>query len=228
MKINVIIFDLDDTLYKEINYVYSGFKVVSKYFAKKYDLNADKFYNGMINILNLKGRGSVFDDILHNYNIYKKEHVNKAVSIYRNHMPDIKLSPIVSKLLNYYNELNVPLYVVTDGNKVVQSNKINALQINSYVKKVFITHRYGKKHAKPSTYCFEKIAKLEKTSYKHIVYIGDNINKDFVNIKQIGFKTIRIKQGMFKDDKKPSKYHADIDINHLSDIMNIIKKEFQI
>ena len=56
------------------------------------------------------------------------------MSAYRNHRP--KLNPnsdvnvILSRLKKYGN-----LYLVTDGNLVVQRNKINALNLKKYFKK---------------------------------------------------------------------------------------------
>ncbi len=35
--VNTIIFDLDDTLYKELDFVYGGFKEVCIYLANKYN-----------------------------------------------------------------------------------------------------------------------------------------------------------------------------------------------
>lgn len=103
--------------------------------------------------------------------------------------------------MEYLQSKNIPLYIVTDGNKIVQNNKIEALNLRKHIKKDFITHRFGKKHSKPSTYCFEKIRKLENVNPEDIVYIGDNPNKDFVNIKELGFRTIRIKKVPLKGFK---------------------------
>lgn len=223
LKVKVIIFDLDDTLYNEITYVYSGFKEVSKYFSHKHNFDETLFYNYMIDILNEFGRGKVFDFTLKEFDIYKKVNVKKALSLYRNHMPTIELPKESREILKYFINNGIPIYIVTDGNKVVQYKKFQALNLEQYTKKIFITHRYGIKHAKPSTYCFEKIAKVENVNFNDVVYIGDNINKDFVNIKKIGFQTIRIKNGMFKNIIKNSFYHASIDMDSLDELMGIIK-----
>ena len=48
MKIKVIVFDLDDTLYDEIEYVKSCFKEVSNYFSYKFKIDkslSDNFLN---------------------------------------------------------------------------------------------------------------------------------------------------------------------------------------
>lgn len=222
MNVKVIIFDLDDTLYNEIEFVKSGFNAVCEYFAQKYDLKKDELYRVMHKIFLELGRGKVFDKTLQHFSIYNASNLKKSISIYRMHTPNISL-PLESKnVLEYYYKHDFKLYLLTDGNKVVQNNKVNSLNIQKYFKKVYITHRYGIKHAKPSTYCFEQIAKKEGVAYKEILYIGDNINKDFVNIKKLGIRTIRIKNGMFKEQVKSKDFHAEIDIASISEIKKVI------
>ena len=222
MKIKVIVFDLDDTLYDEIEYVKSCFKEVSNYFSYKFKIDKNLIYNYMIQDLETNGRGKIFDNMLENFKIYSKENIKKAILVYRTHKPNIVLPQESIEVLSYYNSLKIPIYIVTDGNKIVQNRKIEALGVRKYIKKDFITHRYGLKHSKPSTYCFEKIAKLEKVEYKDIVYIGDNPNKDFVNIKNIPFRTIRVLKGMFSNSNKETKFEAELNILSLVELKNII------
>jgi putative hydrolase of the HAD superfamily len=222
LNVKVVIFDLDDTLYNEIEFVKSGFLAVADYFAQKYDLDAKELFDIMEQNLQLFGRGEVFDKSLQHFGIYSVTNVKKSLSIYRTHTPKISL-PVESKeLLEYCRSLGYQLYLLTDGNKIVQSNKIKALKIEGYFNKTYITHRYGIKYAKPSTYCFEKISQKEGVSYKDMLYIGDNINKDFLNIKKLGMRTIRIKNGMFKDQVKPQEFHAEIDVQKLSEIKKVL------
>ena len=222
MKIKVIVFDLDDTLYDEIEYVKSCFKEVSNYFSYKFKIDKNLIYNYMIQDLETNGRGKIFDNMLENFKIYSKENIKKAILVYRTHKPNIVLPQESIEVLSYYNSLKIPIYIVTDGNKIVQNRKIEALGVRKYIKKDFITHRYVLKHSKPSTYCFEKIAKLEKVEYKDIVYIGDNPNKDFVNIKKLGFRTIRVLKGMFSNSNKETKFEAELNILSLVELKNII------
>jgi len=224
LKVNVIVFDMDDTLYDEINYVKSAFISVSEFFSKEYDINQTDFFNKLLKELEENGRGKVFDEVFIEYGIYSKANIKKALNIYRTHIPNIILRDDAKEILEYFKILKFPIYLVTDGNKIVQRKKVNALKLDDYCKKIMITHNYGIKYSKPSTYCFEKIAFLENNNFEKIVYIGDNVNKDFVNIKKIGFKTIRFKNGMFKDIKKDEKYQADINIDNLLVLKSLIER----
>lgn len=211
----VIVFDLDDTLYEEIDFVKSGFDKVSKFLFKNYHISKDECYQNMINELG-KGRGKIFDNTLKKYNIFTQKLLRQCISIYRLHKPKICLFDDAEKCLKQFNTF--PMYIVTDGNKIVQKNKLQALKLEKIVKFSFITSNYGLKNSKPSTYCFLKICKLENTSPENIVYIGDDPSKDFVEIKKIGFKTIRVLTGKFKNKKYSNYYDADLTIKSLKEL----------
>lgn len=212
----ILVFDLDDTLYEEITYVRSGFQAVANYLKDKYDIPDQEGFAIMIQALETLGRGKVFDAVLHRFNIYSSKNVHKCVTIYRLHAPIIKLSSDGEACLERFRDF--PTYIVTDGNKVVQKNKLLALGIYDRVKHPYITHRYGIKNSKPSPYCFLKICERERVSPDQVVYIGDNPNKDFVGIKPLGFNTIRVLTGHFKDLVKDSEFEAHCNIKSLDEL----------
>jgi putative hydrolase of the HAD superfamily len=213
---NVLVFDLDDTLYDELTYVKSGFQAVADYLQHKYMIDSQGCFQWMWERLQYDGRGRIFDDTLIHFNFYSKSAVNKCLRVYRTHQPKIKLNEeskrCVSRLQNY------PQYIVTDGNKTVQHNKLVVLGLYKEMKHCFVTHRYGVKHAKPSAYCFFKIAEREEVTPDKIAYIADNPHKDFVGIKKHGFKTVRLMRGQYKDIEKTKQYEADYRITSLDEL----------
>ena len=211
----VVIFDLDDTLYEELTFVKSGFKAVAEFLAPILASSPEKLLTELMERLE-KGRGSIFDDVLLNHGQQSKRLVAQCLTIYRLHQPVIQLYPDASQCLERLQ--NHSLYIVTDGNKIVQANKAKALGVLNKVKKVFITHRYGVKNAKPSVYCFEKIRQLEKTVPENMVYVGDNPSKDFVGLKPLGFKTVRIMRGNYVHLQLGEAYDADKNILSLDEL----------
>ena len=212
----VLVFDLDDTLYDEITYVKSGFKAVAVFLEQKFGINSVESYQFMLNDLAKNGRGKIFNNILQKHNLDSKANITKCLTIYRTHFPNISLSPDAVSCLNRFS--NWHKYIVTDGNKVVQHNKIEALGLYSKFKKCFITHRHGKKHSKPSPYCFLKICEMEKVHPKEVVYIGDNPKKDFINIKPLGFNTIRILKGEYQNLEVSEEYDGAYKIKSLDEL----------
>jgi len=219
----VLVFDLDDTLYNEVFYMQSGFKKVSKFLSETVNLDYSIIYEDLLRIESEHGRGQVFDLFLKKINYYNGSLITRCISIYRLHEPHITLNADAIACLNRFAHL--PLYIVTDGNKVVQKKKVLALGVDRLVKKVYITHQYGVKYSKPSPYCFLNIAMREKSDPKHVCYIADNPKKDFIGIKPFGFKTIRISQGMFKDMKANEGQKAHYDIKTLNELDHILLRK---
>jgi putative hydrolase of the HAD superfamily len=212
----IIVLDLDDTLYDELSFVKSGFKIVSFWLYQNFSIPQEESFSFMIEELFQKGRGKIFDSLLEKYSIYTKQNLKKCISLYRKHKPDIKLYPEAEDFLERLKKY--PIYLVTDGNKTVQKNKIISLGLDKKVKSYILTHCYGIKNAKPSPYCFLKICEKEKVSPLEVVCIGDNPYKDFVNLKTFGFKTIRILKGQYKDIFLEEKFEAEYRFNSLSEI----------
>ncbi len=192
----ILIFDLDDTLYSENTFVESGFKAVADRLQAQRGWNAEESLCYLLEVLERKGRGTVFNELLARHGEYRHSAINDCIKTYRHHQPNIQLADAAKRLLN---RLPPPLYVVTDGHKVVQKNKVQALDIESLFTKVYITHRYGLRHAKPSTRCFELIRARERCAWTDLVYVGDNPAKDFVNLTPLGVQTVRVLTGIHKD-----------------------------
>ena len=213
----ILVFDLDSTLYDELQFVRGGLKAVADHLENLVQAPSREIYEKLWTLLQEEGRGHVFDEALRLYGKFSKANVARSISVYRLHEPHLTLYPDAERCLNRFKES--PLYIVTDGNKIVQARKIHALGLQSRVKKAFVTHRHGRHRSKPSTYCFEKIAQLERAGYRDIVYIGDDPNKDFVNLKPLGIRTVRILRGPHKDLAKDPKFEAEFQISSLDEVV---------
>lgn len=217
----ILIFDLDDTLYSEINFVESGFKEVSKKLARELQISENVIYKDLIYTLDKFGRGKTFDIFLQKHNRLSKKLIADCLTTYRSHTPTIKLYP---EALNFLNKYSKTLYLVTDGNKIVQKNKIKALNIELYFNKIYITHQYGKKYAKPSTHCFELIKHREKCNWSDMIYVGDNPNKDFVGLNQVGMHTIRVLTGQYATVRVNRLFGAKYVIPSLKNLKEVMDK----
>ncbi len=67
----ILIFDLDDTLYPELEYVRSGFLAVANELNHLFKWPVTESFNFMLKTLDEKGRGAVFNDLLHYHQILK-------------------------------------------------------------------------------------------------------------------------------------------------------------
>ncbi len=83
--VNTLIFDLDDTLYPELTYVYSGFKHVAQWLSTHSKTSPDDLFHRMVDLLEKEGRGHIFDTILLELGLYSQKMVRCCLNHYRNH-----------------------------------------------------------------------------------------------------------------------------------------------
>ncbi len=190
----VLIFDLDDTLYDEMSFVISGLRAVARHGEAAFGWNAAASLAFMQATLREQGRGQVFDEWLRAHGRWSRSQVTRCLGVYRQHPPDIVLAPAALPILQRYQG-QLPLYLVTDGHKGVQARKVRALGLEPFFKRIFITHRFGIQHAKPSLHCFDIIRRAERCDWPELVYVGDNPAKDFVSLNQQGALTVRVSTG---------------------------------
>jgi len=217
----ILIFDLDDTLYRELDFVEEGFRNVAALLEGELGLNSDGTYRRLVNLLNEHGRGRVFDMFLLEEGIYSKKRLSKCLATYRYSRRSLSLSNVNKKLLLELKK-KFTMYVVTDGNKNVQKFKADLLGLDAYFERVLTTHSFGTGRAKPSIYCFLRIAEWERVPLSELIYIGDNPEKDFVGLKSAGGKTVRLLEGPYQKMSAEPGHEADYRITSLPLVRKIL------
>jgi len=213
----VIILDLDDTLYEEVCYVKSGFNIVSKMLETEYSLPFEECFQKMCSYLP-NNRGKIFDEVLLHFGCFSPALVSKCLSVYRNHTPTLELFEDVIHFFLRFPTMKK--YIVTDGYPKVQRAKIQALQLKKYNVYYYLTHIWGIEHEKPNPLAFQLICEREQIPANQAVYFGDNQTKDFVGITPLGFKTVQILRGNYKNLNLPLEYKAHRSIYSFDEVTN--------
>jgi len=212
----IVAFDLDDTLYPEETFVRSGFRAVAHALSRRWEIAEEEAYEAMWGSLQRGGRGRQFDDAVERFGLRGRQPVAELVAIYRHHRPSISLPPETRAVLEALAPR--PLYVVTDGHKVVQQSKIEALGIAPLLRHAYITHRYGIRNRKPSVHVFELMMRRERCGPGQIVYIGDDPSKDFRGIRPLGIHTIRLLTGRQSQLVVPAEEDAELTLADISGV----------
>lgn len=220
MKIKAVIFDLDNTLYDEHQFVKSGYMAVSEYLSKKNKVDRKEFYKLLWNTFISHGREKVFNRALKKIGIYDKEKVKELVKVYRSHFPNIKpyrgTFGILSQLKRKYL-----LGLITDGIKSVQKRKVEALKIKDFFDLIIYTGQYGPKNYKPNTFPYLKILKKFKIKPFESLYVGDNPFKDFKGARKLGIVTVRILKGEYRNLNVINNV-SDYKIKNLKELLSIL------
>lgn len=218
-----VIFDLDDTLYRERDYVVCAMQNVAGYFQKKYGLNVEKTSEELMEILDEYGRGKVFDIFLQHHRI--QDNVAHILQVYRNTKPTLHLYDDAKKLIAELRRKGIILGVITDGCSKVQHHKIDALNICQDFDDIIVTDDY-ESAMKPSTVSYRMILeKYPDISAEDCVYIGDNPKKDFIGARAVGMATMRIirESGEHMQVRVPQEIEADICIHSLMEVLESVK-----
>ena len=193
-QIKGVIFDLDDTLYSEKEYVRSGYKAVSEYLGGKYE---EKLWNYFV-----AGKPAI-DELLQE--LGREDEKAEVIKVYRSHKPDIHLYPGVTEMIEELKARGIKVGIITDGRPEGQRNKLEALGLK--VDDVIITDELGGiQFRKPCDIAFRIIATRWRLNPADIVYVGDNPAKDFQAPQQLGMRSIWFKNadGIYQDTNKDS------------------------
>ena len=200
--INTVIFDLDDTLYDEIDYCKSGFAAVAHFLHNANpSIPRESFFKKLWNQFQNNNRTRTFNAALESFNLPCGDNlIKQLVTVYRDHHPNITL-PQETKIMLDELKASYTLALLTDGFLPAQKLKVQALGIAPYFSSTIYTEELGRQFWKPSTVGFEKILSEFGVNPGQAVYVADNAAKDFIAPNQLGLATIQI--------QRPNRIHTD-------------------
>jgi HAD superfamily hydrolase (TIGR01549 family) len=176
-----VIFDLDDTLYSEKQYVKSGYKAVARLLGD--ESLADKLW------FHFEDGKAAIDELLSELNCMERK--AECLEVYREHIPEIKLYDGVTELIEKLKNENIKVGIITDGRVSGQKKKIHALGLDKLVEDIIVTDELGGvQFRKPCDIAFRIMQNRWRIPYEQMVYVGDNANKDFQAPKQLGMRSI--------------------------------------
>jgi putative hydrolase of the HAD superfamily len=198
----VVVFDLDDTLYKEIDYVRSGIDYVLQ-LLENLDFGFDRI-GQLKNDIDPR-KGNFLDIICDNFN-FSVDVKQSLLWAYRLHIPSITLNTESVLALQIATKRAQSVCVLTDGRSITQRLKLKALGLNRFP--AFISEEYG--YGKPDPLMFESVQK--RWSGSRFVYVGDNPTKDFFAPNELGWTTI----GLLDDGRNIRKLTNDKSASQMS------------
>lgn len=179
-----VIFDLDDTLYSEKQYVKSGYKAVAKLLGDETLANRlwEYFENGK----------PAIDELLNELDYLDKK--DECLEVYREQMPEITLYDGVANLILELKNKGIKVGIITDGRVSGQKKKLQALGLDKMVDDIIITDELGGiQFRKPCDIAFRVMQRKWRIPFEQMMYVGDNPSKDFQACKQLGMRWVYFK-----------------------------------
>jgi HAD superfamily hydrolase (TIGR01509 family) len=224
------IFDMDDTLYPERDFVFSGYRAVAAkiYDDFHFDIEGDlreAFVQGV--------RGDLFTRALRLAGMPAEEHyVKSLVNVYRTHLPEIRPYLDVVPMLTHLKRRGLRIALITDGWQQVQEKKLAALGIASFFSDIIFTDSIaGTNSWKPATDGFLQCLRSLQLDANQCVFVADNPVKDFIGARKLGITTVRIqRRGAEHENEQPidTDHAPDFSYNSLQEILIDLKREHDV
>lgn len=220
--IRALVFDLDDTLFPEREFVQSGFKAVDEWLRTTRSIQGFQERAAAANDAGV--RGHVFNLALHRLGVLDApELVRQMVEVYRAHKPTISLYADAAWALNQFAG-RMQLGLLTDGYFEVQRRKVAALGIAHRFAALVFSDEAGREAWKPSAIPYKKVMIQLQRRGNECIYVGDNPAKDFRAPKALGWRTVQICRagGEYAAVKAPLAHQADAIIHSLDELDELI------
>lgn len=166
-------FDMDGTLYDEFNFIVQPYKQIADLFNDSADVFKYMSHRWLEKGSSYK---HIFDETFEQYTLIQKTKkeifIQQALSIFREFNPKLNLSSRVEMILEYCKN-NYKIFLVSDGNHLLQKRKFSALGLDRYFKNnVVFTNQYSNDYEKPNNRSIE----LMDINPKESLFFGDRDN----------------------------------------------------
>jgi putative hydrolase of the HAD superfamily len=204
-----VVFDLDDTLYPEREFVRSGLRVASDYLLAE-GIARRPLFEDFLAALESGERGRTFNRVLEAEGIEPAEPlIRQLVGVYRTHRlrgrvirPEIRLYDDAQQALERLAGQGLRLGLISDGPLECQRAKVEALDLAQRMDDVILTDEWGRAFWKPHPRAFREMAARLKVAPSACVYVADNPEKDFAGAAAAGWlPSIRVRRpdGLYRD-----------------------------
>jgi len=187
-----VVFDIDDTLYLERDYVRSGFTAAGAW--ARTELGVADFGDRAWAAFEAGVRGRIFDEALAACGVPANGSVvSQLVDVYRSHAPAIEPFPDVSVWLAG-RPADFAVAVVTDGPRASQRAKAAALDLAGWADPIVFTEELGPGRGKPHPAAFARVEAATGLAGAACAYVADNPAKDFAGPRSRGWRTVRVRR----------------------------------
>ncbi len=192
--IRAVVFDLDDTLYRERDYVRSGLAVVARRLGGT-DARARRLEQWMWRRFLRGQRREMFQALSRRFDLHlDRASIDELVRLYRRHLPRIRPCRGVPDLLTALRRDGLKLGLLSDGYLPAQALKLQALGLGERFDAVVFTERLGRDAWKPSPRGFQTMRRRLGVPHRCCAYVADNPAKDFLAPNRLGWLTIQWKR----------------------------------
>jgi len=183
-----VVFDLDNTVYNEIEYLTKVFEYISL------KLKIEEVSSFLLDEFSKNGRNNLYQKLVKNFHL-KNFTIHDFLNCYRNcpvEENEIKINPSIYGIIEELYRNKRMIFILTNGNIIQQKNKIKSIDLpHKKFINIFYASSKGKKFQKPNPFFINKILLKNSINYNEILFIGDSqVDKQTAINSNIDFKYI--------------------------------------
>ena len=242
-EIKAVIFDLDDTLLSEYEFVVSGYRYISVFLSRMIGVSAEEI-NDRLWELSKETYANAFNRLFDSYGVtYTADELSSLIKAYRQHPANLTFYPDVYPTLRALKDKGILTGIISDGDPARQWNKINfavsAMQAENepagtdthigspdeWFDEIILNDEFGgAEFRKPNPHGFKVMSSKLGVDPSEMVYIGDNPAKDFHISADLPIRTFRIirEHGIYNDREYLDGIKETFRIESLTDLLELI------
>ncbi len=187
-----IIFDLDETLYRERRFVLSGFAAVARSLEKQLGFPRDQSFRILVGAMREGQRATALQRLCRTYRL-REDIVPRLVDVIRAHRPRLRMPRETRAVLEALRP-DWRIAILTNGVPAVQARKVRALGLAPLVEHVVFACEHSETGKPDRTVFMEALHRLG-THEAETVFVGDDPWCDIAGARRVGLPTIRIHRG---------------------------------
>ncbi len=211
-----ILFDLDDTLYRERRFALSGFAAVARAAAEQSSVPAAEVFRSLQRSLRTGARPEAFQRLCSTFG-WPEERVEPLLEVFRTHEPSLCLPGITVRTLAALRSA-WRIAIVTNGPVSIQTRKVRALGVAGMVDTVVYASECGSGEGKPAPEPFAVAARRLGVAPGQCVFVGDHPVCDVFVARRAGMRTVRIRQGAHRAAVLAPQDEADAVVRSLDEV----------
>ena len=185
-----LLLDLDDTLYPQCRFLFSGFAAVAGHLERRWGIDGGCAFRLLMTSYH-NDRGHELDRLVEQ--LHLAESVASLVTVIREHTPSLTLQPATVRTLRALRR-SWQLAIVTNGVPAMQRAKVAALGVDHLVHTVVYATEHGSGAGKPEPGPFLEALRRLDVPAAQAIFVGDDEGADIFGATQCGMRAIHMLQ----------------------------------
>lgn len=196
-----VLFDLDDTLYDQRQWLSGAFLLAGRYLEEESGIPAREAQAELVALSNRFGSasGSLFNRLLASHGIAEEPALIQALILrFYEHRPEtLEPYPGVRETLRVIQDAGLVCGLITNGRPDVQLAKVDALGIRESFTIVLVSGMFDDTWKKPASRMHRKALAELGVEGRACIAVGDNPGIDFIPARETGCFTVRVLKGEY-------------------------------